>query len=168
MKRGLPFSGRTIELAVALEWLKANVSTQAGWQDRGIHKVLGTAAKARKPKRAAPMPAASAKASHAPPDEALLDDGTGALPYAEAKALRETYLARKAKLDFEIQSGRLLAEDAVKREWSSILGNLKSGMLAVPSRCGARLGHLTAGDIAEIDAEVRSVLAELGGGHVAR
>jgi hypothetical protein len=117
--------------------------------------------------RRSSIPAASAKASQ-PPDEALLGDGTGALPYAEEKALRETFLARKAKLDFEIQAGKLLAEDAVKREWSSILGNLKSGMLAVPSRCGARLGHLTAGDIAEIDAEVRSVLAELGGGHVAR
>jgi hypothetical protein len=35
VKRGLPFSGRTIELDVALEWLKANVATQAGWQDRG-------------------------------------------------------------------------------------------------------------------------------------
>jgi phage terminase Nu1 subunit (DNA packaging protein) len=107
-------------------------------------------------------------ASRARPDEALLDDGTGALPYAEAKALRETFLARKAKLDFQLAAGRLLAEDAVKRAWAGILGDVKSGMLAVPSRCGARLGHLTAGDIAEIDAEIRAVLQELGGGHDAR
>jgi hypothetical protein len=77
-----------------------------------------------------------AKASHARPDETLLDDGTGALPYAEAKALRETFLARKAKLDFEVQAGKLLAEDAVKREWAGILGDVKSGMLVVPSRWG--------------------------------
>jgi hypothetical protein len=131
-------------------------------------EILGAAAKPRKQKCAAPIPQASAKASHAPSDEALLDDETAPLPYAEAKALRETFLARKAKLDFEIQAGKLLAEDVVRREWSSILGNLKSGMLAVPSRCGARLGHLTAGDIAEIDAEVRTVLAQLGGDSVAR
>jgi phage terminase Nu1 subunit (DNA packaging protein) len=114
------------------------------------------------------LPAASAKASHAPPDEALLDDGTGALPYAQAKALRETFLARKAKLDFEIQAGKLVAEDAVRREWAGILGDVKAGMLAVSSRCASRLGHLTQADVAEIDAEIRAVLQELGGGHDAR
>jgi phage terminase Nu1 subunit (DNA packaging protein) len=35
-------------------------------------------------------------------------------------------------------------------------------MLAVPSRCAARLAHLTQQDIAEIDAEVRAVLTEVG------
>jgi hypothetical protein len=103
VKRGLPFSGRTIELE--LEWLKANVATQARFQDRGVHRILATAVKPRNSKPAGRLSAASAKASHAPPDEALLGDETGALPYAEAKALRETYLARKAKLDFEFRPG---------------------------------------------------------------
>ena len=90
------------------------------------------------------------------------------MPYAQAKALRETFLARKAKLDFEIQAGKLVAEDAVRREWAGILGDVKAGMLAVSSRCASRLGHLTQADVAEIDAEIRAVLQELGGGHDAR
>ncbi len=36
-------------------------------------------------------------------------------------------------------------------------------MLAVPSRCAGRLPHLTAGDVAAIDAEVRDVLNPVKG-----
>jgi len=36
-------------------------------------------------------------------------------------------------------------------------------MLAVPSRAGARLPHLTPFDISEIDAEVRAVFTAIGG-----
>jgi phage terminase Nu1 subunit (DNA packaging protein) len=165
MKRGFPVRpDGWVDVDEATEWMRANVSQQARFADRGIHKILGAAARPRKPKCAAPIP----KASHAPPDEALLDDGTGALPYAEAKALRETLLARKAKLDFESQAGKVLAEDAVRREWAGILGDVKAGMLAVSSRCASRLGHLTQADVAEIDAEIRAVLQELGDGHDAR
>jgi len=35
-------------------------------------------------------------------------------------------------------------------------------MIAVPGRVGARLGHLTVGDVAVIDAEVRAALTEVG------
>jgi phage terminase Nu1 subunit (DNA packaging protein) len=35
-------------------------------------------------------------------------------------------------------------------------------MLAVPSRVSQRLPHLTAHDLAEIDAEVRAALTEVG------
>jgi hypothetical protein len=35
-------------------------------------------------------------------------------------------------------------------------------MLAVPSRVAARLPHLSKHDVAEIDAEIRAALAELG------
>jgi phage terminase Nu1 subunit (DNA packaging protein) len=38
----------------------------------------------------------------------------------------------------------------------------RADMLAMPSRCAARLPHLTPHDIGEIDAEVRAALVELG------
>ena len=60
--------------------------------------------------------------------------------------------------------GELLDAKAVEREWSETLRGVRAGMLAVPSRAGARLPHLTPHDIAEIDAEVRAVLTELGNG----
>ncbi len=60
--------------------------------------------------------------------------------------------------------GELRDAEDVRREWSDVLRTVRAGMLAVPSRAGARLPHLTAHDIAEIDAEVRAVLTEVGGG----
>ncbi len=50
----------------------------------------------------------------------------------------------------------------VEAEWSSILRTVRAGLLAVPSRCAARLGHLTAHDVVEIDAEVRAALTQIG------
>jgi len=147
---------------VAIEWMKANVSTQAGWQDRGIHKVLGTAAKPRNPKRAAPMPEASVNASHAPPDDALLDDETAPLPYATAKALRETFLARKARLEFLKENGKLLPADIVESRWAKIFAGVRNRLLACPGRIGSKIPHLSAAEIGAVDKEVRAVLVELG------
>jgi phage terminase Nu1 subunit (DNA packaging protein) len=55
-----------------------------------------------------------------------------------------------------------LSISPIDAEWSGILRTVRAGMLAVPSRCAARLPHLTAHDVAEIDAEVRAVLGEVG------
>lgn len=58
--------------------------------------------------------------------------------------------------------GKLLDAKEVVADWSSTLRNVRAGMLAMPSRAGARLPHLTPHDVAEIDAEVRAVLTEIG------
>lgn len=58
--------------------------------------------------------------------------------------------------------GQVIDAEAVEAEWSGILRMVRAGMLAVPSRAGARLPHLTVHDVAEIDAEVRAVLNEIG------
>ncbi len=60
--------------------------------------------------------------------------------------------------------GELLDAGAVEADWSNTLRQVRAGMLAVPSLAGARLSHLTPHDIAEVDAEVRAVLTEIGGG----
>ena len=60
------------------------------------------------------------------------------------------------------QRGALLEAEVVERAWADVLRDVRAGMLAVPSRCAARLPHLTAHDVAEIDAEIRAVLAEIG------
>lgn len=51
----------------------------------------------------------------------------------------------------------------VEAEWSGVLRTVRAGMLAVPSRVQQRLPHLTAHDVAQIDAEVRAALVEVGG-----
>jgi len=71
-------------------------------------------------------------------------------------------LAVKAELANAAAAGRLVDAAAVEAEWSGVLRTVRAGMLAVPSRCGARLPHLSAHDVGEIDAEVRAVLTEVG------
>ena len=48
-------------------------------------------------------------------------------------------------------------------EWSCVLRTVRAGMLAVPSRAAQRLPHLSAQDVATINAKVRQALAEIGG-----
>jgi phage terminase Nu1 subunit (DNA packaging protein) len=58
--------------------------------------------------------------------------------------------------------GELVEAATVEAEWTGMLRTVRAGMLAVPSRCAARLPHLSTHDIVELDAEIRSALAELG------
>jgi phage terminase Nu1 subunit (DNA packaging protein) len=53
----------------------------------------------------------------------------------------------------------------VEREWSGILRDVRSTLLAVPSRVGAKLPHLSARDVAEIDQEVKAALGALSDGN---
>ena len=57
--------------------------------------------------------------------------------------------------------GLLVEAAAVEAEWAGVLRTIRAGMLALPSRCAARLPHLTLHDIGEIDREVREVLSDL-------
>jgi hypothetical protein len=52
-----------------------------------------------------------------------------------------------AELKAAQAAGSLLNAEAVEREWSDVLGTVRAGMLAVPSRAGARLPHLTGHDL---------------------
>ncbi|TCM85178.1 terminase small subunit [Rhodovulum steppense] len=61
--------------------------------------------------------------------------------------------------------GELLEATAVERQWASILRDVRAGLLAVPSRVGAKLPHLTAHDLAEIDREIRRSLERLSDGN---
>lgn len=62
-------------------------------------------------------------------------------------------------------SGELVAADAVSREWQSVLRDVRAAMLAVPSRYGATLPHLTAKDVVALDHEIRAALEGLADGH---
>jgi phage terminase Nu1 subunit (DNA packaging protein) len=71
-------------------------------------------------------------------------------------------MADKVEQENAARAGRLVDAGEVEREWSSVLRTVRAGMLAVPSRCAARLPHLSPQDIGEIDAEVRQMLTEIG------
>jgi phage terminase Nu1 subunit (DNA packaging protein) len=148
VKRGL-FVGADgkIILEDALTWMRANCEQTARFQDRGVNKLINADADA------APEPAGAT----------ALDDDSTVLGYAEAKALRETYLARMAKLEFLAKSGKLLPADEVQSVWTSYLSDCRKRLLTVPSRCGARIAHLSRAEVAIIDREVRDALQELAG-----
>ena len=57
--------------------------------------------------------------------------------------------------------GNLIPVSDVAREWAGVLRGVRAGLLALPSRVGSRLGHLTPHDLSEIDLEVRSTLNDL-------
>ena len=63
------------------------------------------------------------------------------------------------------EAGELVEAEAVTREWSGILRDLRNALLAVPSRCGAVLPHLTATDTATLDREIRKALEAIANGH---
>lgn len=63
------------------------------------------------------------------------------------------------------ERGELVQADAVSREWASILRDLRNALLAVPSRCGATLPHLTATDAAIFDREIRLALEGVANGN---
>lgn len=147
--RGLPVRpDKRVDLELALEWMRANVGQQARFTDRGIHRIIG----AGPTKPAEPAPVA----------ETVLDDDTAVLPFAAAKALRETFLARKARLEFQKEAGKLLSAPEVESRWARIIGDCRNRLLAVPSRIGSRLSHLTNVEIEAIDREIRAAMSELG------
>jgi hypothetical protein len=90
------------------------------------------------------------------------DDGP--LPFPEAKAMRETYLAKIARMEYQVRAGTLLERSAAVREWASALRDLRARLLAVPARCGAVLPHLDKSEVEVIAREIRAALAELAGG----
>lgn len=57
----------------------------------------------------------------------------------------------------------LVSVSEVTSEWSGILRRLRARILAVPARVNQRLPFLKQHDVAEIDAELREALTELGG-----
>lgn len=73
--------------------------------------------------------------------------------------------ADKEETRVQRERGELVPADAVEREWSSLARDVRNALLAVPSRCGAGLPHLTATDVATIEREIRKALEGLADGN---
>lgn len=84
----------------------------------------------------------------------------------KAEKLRLTRAqADKEETRVKREAGDLVEAEAVTREWASILRDLRNALLAVPSRCGAVLPHLTATDTATLDREIRKALEAVANGN---
>ena len=93
--------------------------------------------------------------------------GGGQVP-DELKA-EKLLLAREQADKLEIANaaarGDMVRAADVEREWANVLRDVRSTMLAVPSRVGSKLAHLSAHDVAEIDSEIKAALEGLANGN---
>lgn len=91
---------------------------------------------------------------------------TGSLDYARARAVRENYLARLAKIEFEERSGKLVSRDEVEIAAFNKFRTFRDGMLNVADRVAAVLAAET--DAVKVHAiltaEIRRALLEFADG----
>ena len=71
----------------------------------------------------------------------------------------------KLELANAIARNEVVSAREVESGWASILRDVRAALLAVASRCGATLPHLTPHDVAAIDGEIRSALEALSNGN---
>jgi hypothetical protein len=85
------------------------------------------------------------------------------LDYARARAVREGYLARLAKIEFEERSGKLVSRDEVQVAAFNKYRTFREGMLNIPDRLAAVLA--AEGDPAKVhdllSAEIRRALHDV-------
>jgi pyruvate/2-oxoglutarate dehydrogenase complex dihydrolipoamide acyltransferase (E2) component len=109
-------------------------------------------------RRAQPAAIAPREASEAP--------ATG-LDYFRARAIRESYLARLAKIEFEERTGKLVSRDEVQVAAFTRGRTIRDNLLNLPDRLAATLAAETDADRVHqlLSAEIRQALEELAGAH---
>lgn len=83
--------------------------------------------------------------------------------YTTSRAIREAYLARLAKLEFEEKSGKLIDAEKIAEWWTRIISAAKTRVLAVPTKAAPLvLGCKTLAQVKEIlEQQLYDALAEL-------
>jgi pyruvate/2-oxoglutarate dehydrogenase complex dihydrolipoamide acyltransferase (E2) component len=107
----------------------------------------------RQPKAAAAVPREPAEA---PP---------GGLDYFRARAIRESYLARLAKIEFEERTAKLVSRDEVQVAAFTRGRTVRDNLLNIPDRLAATLAAETDVDRVHhlLSVEIRKALEELAG-----
>lgn len=73
--------------------------------------------------------------------------------------------ADKVAMANAVARREMVPSSEVQSAWAGVLRDVRAGMMAVASRCGSSLSHLTPHDVATIDAEIRSALEALADGN---
>lgn len=88
----------------------------------------------------------------------------GAAPsLQQSRAVREAYMARLAKIEYEKAIGKLIESDTVKVQAFKVARQVRDGLMNIPDRVAAELAHETnpAQIHARLQREIRDVLASL-------
>jgi hypothetical protein len=148
--------------------LDADVA-DANWERNTAPRPRPSSRPASKLAKGPVTPAASPQSSHhhaesrpvtrEPADPPRLESG---LEYSKARAVRESYLARMAKIDFEERSAKLVSADEVKVAAFNRFRQFRDGVLNLPDRLAAVLAAES--DPAQVHSalstEIRKVLLE--------
>ncbi len=117
-------------------------------------------AQQRKPKpeeKARPKTTVAERSADAPAPVA------GGPSYAQSRAIKEAYLARLAKLDYEEKSVALVRADSVKVAWFNVLRVLRDRVLNLPDRLAPLLASETDPKLVRelLDTELRQILNDV-------
>lgn len=134
-------------------------------------KPRGRPPKPRPPKPEKPAPEQPAIEQPAAEPPAPQDDiprqtpGGAAATFAQSRAIKEAYLARLAKLEFEEKSGVLVKADAVKNEAFKVARLVRDAMLNIPDRVSSELAADSDQFVIhrKLTLEIRRALEGLGG-----
>jgi len=88
------------------------------------------------------------------------------IDYFRARAIRESYLARLAKIEFEEKTGKLVSRDEVQVAAFTKARTIRDNLLNIPDRLAATLAAEADADRVHqiLSAEIRKALEELSGG----
>ena len=91
----------------------------------------------------------------------------GSLDYFRARAIRESYLARLAKIEFEERTAKLVSRDEVQVAAFTNGRTVRDNLLNIPDRLAATLAAETDADRVHhlLSAEIRKALEELADAH---
>jgi pyruvate/2-oxoglutarate dehydrogenase complex dihydrolipoamide acyltransferase (E2) component len=86
------------------------------------------------------------------------------LEYSKARAVRETYMARLAKIDFEERTAKLVSSDEVQVAAFNRFRQFRDGMLNIPDRLAAVLAAESQPRLVHelLTTEIRKALLEFG------
>ena len=111
--------------------------------------------------------ASSARASAAPPPVPQANDDARGVDYHKARAVRETYSARLAKLEFEERTGKLIRKDEVDVKYFQLARQLRDRLQQIPRKVAPEIVALVVADpdvrgVTDIlDVAIREALEDL-------
>ena len=111
--------------------------------------------------------ASTSRASAPPPQSPQTSDDTRGVDYHKARAVRETYSARLAKLEFEERTGKLISKDEVDIKYFQLARQLRDRMQQIPRKVAPEIVALVVADpdvrgVTDIlDVAIREALEDL-------
>lgn len=96
----------------------------------------------------------------------VVEPGTGARggSYAQARAAREVFQAKLAKLEYEERIGKMIDADQAKVAWFKHITAAKTRIMGIPAACKSRYSDLPLAVVATIEQVCRDALEDLANG----